>query len=261
MATLCDFLEKQLNQKVNVFEYKNQEMKNNQQKELKSNQHIISFDNKNYVIEIIEKNNIENISGYTYLFFQNNLELNVLEDVLENLFDSIKIFEMDNFIILASNENLDIDSSIIDFIETETYKNTSLIKLEKIKNIEEFNFKFDLVKKLHKFILKDKSINKISTFNDLLIYEIIKNLDKEFLETVNTAKFKLIDETLINTGISFIENDLNISKTSNNLYLHRNTLSYRLDKIKEIFDLDLKNFKDALIFYISAKNFLYFNKN
>ena len=72
---------------------------------------------------------------------------------------------------------------------------------------------------------------------------------------------KNIDENLLSTGIHFIENGLNISKTSSILFLHRNTLIYRLEKIKECLNLDLKNFKDAFIFYLSVKSFLNFTNN
>jgi DNA-binding PucR family transcriptional regulator len=64
-----------------------------------------------------------------------------------------------------------------------------------------------------------------------------------------------MDENLLTTGLNFIENGLNISKTSNILFLHRNTLIYRLEKIKEQLNLDLKNFKDAFVFYLSVKSF------
>jgi len=70
-----------------------------------------------------------------------------------------------------------------------------------------------------------------------------------------------MDESLLTTGIKFIENDLNISKTSSVLFLHRNTLIYRLEKIKECLNLDLKNFRDAFIFYLSVKSSLNFTTN
>ncbi|MGL5330768.1 MAG: PucR family transcriptional regulator, partial [Peptostreptococcaceae bacterium] len=69
-----------------------------------------------------------------------------------------------------------------------------------------------------------------------------------------------MDKNLLDTGLSFIDNDLNISKTSTALFLHRNTLIYRLEKIKEILGLDLKFFKDAFIFYLCIKSYLISNK-
>ena len=79
----------------------------------------------------------------------------------------------------------------------------------------------------------------------MIKFDIIKNMDK----------------TLLTTGINFVENGLNISKTSSILFLHRNTLIYRLEKIKEYLNLDLKNFKDAFVFYLSVKSFLNFINN
>ena len=63
----------------------------------------------------------------------------------------------------------------------------------------------------------------------------IEQLDKETLVTVNT----------------FFENNLNISETARQMYLHRNTLGYRLDKITRTTGLDVKKFDDALTFKIA----------
>ena len=49
---------------------------------------------------------------------------------------------------------------------------------------------------------------------------------------------------------SFFENDLNLSTTARQLFMHRNTLSYKLDRIEQITGLDLRSFKDAAVFQI-----------
>ena len=46
----------------------------------------------------------------------------------------------------------------------------------------------------------------------------------------------------------FFEKDLNLSDTARQLYIHRNTLTYRLDKIAKIIGLDLRHFDDAVTF-------------
>jgi len=48
----------------------------------------------------------------------------------------------------------------------------------------------------------------------------------------------------------FFENSLNLSETSRQLFIHRNTLVYRLDKIQKVMGLDLRNFHDAVTFKI-----------
>lgn len=68
-------------------------------------------------------------------------------------------------------------------------------------------------------------------------------LDKE-------AKELLRDEEMVNTAEEFLENSLNVSETSRNLFMHRNTLMYRLDKIERVMGLNLRKFSDAVTFRI-----------
>jgi carbohydrate diacid regulator len=60
-----------------------------------------------------------------------------------------------------------------------------------------------------------------------------------------------IDEELFVTVTKFFENDLNVSKTAHDLFIHRNTLVYRLDKIQKLTRLDLRKFTDAITFKIT----------
>ena len=56
------------------------------------------------------------------------------------------------------------------------------------------------------------------------------------------------DEEMVNTAEEFLENSLNVSETSRKLYLHRNTLTYRLDKIEKATGLNIRKFSDAVTF-------------
>ena len=58
------------------------------------------------------------------------------------------------------------------------------------------------------------------------------------------------DEEMMRTAKSFFDNDLNVSKTADAIYMHRNTLMYRLNKIKKLTGLDVKTFNDAVSFQI-----------
>ena len=144
-----------------------------------------------------------------------------------------------------------------EIIESETYRNTFIIYLGKINNKDLFINRVSILDEVLNLIIKDNN-NKFLNLNDLIIYKMISltNNKNYFNDLIDYENIKNIDENLLHTGLNFIENDLNISKTSNTLFLHRNTLVYRLDKIKEFLNLDLKNFKDALIFYISVKTYL-----
>ena len=63
--------------------------------------------------------------------------------------------------------------------------------------------------------------------------------------------FRVLDEETLNTLNKFFENNLNVSETSRQLCVHRNTLVYRIEKIQKSTGLDLRSFDDALTFKIA----------
>jgi carbohydrate diacid regulator len=70
-------------------------------------------------------------------------------------------------------------------------------------------------------------------------------------ETLHGQPISGFDEETLNTVQKFFENDLNVSETSRELYVHRNTLVYRLDKLQKQTGLDLRKFEDAITFKIA----------
>ncbi len=92
-------------------------------------------------------------------------------------------------------------------------------------------------------------------YKSLVVPLLIKNMDLNELETMYldiAANLNSVinDEELILTALRFFENDLNITETSRKLFVHRNTLIYRLNKIHKLTDFDLRKFEDALNFNI-----------
>ena len=84
-----------------------------------------------------------------------------------------------------------------------------------------------------------------------LIYQLPAPLCKMFInEVLHGLSMDQFDEETLTTVNKFIENNLNVSETSRQLYIHRNTLVYRLDKLQKMTGLDLRNFDDAIIFKI-----------
>ena len=61
----------------------------------------------------------------------------------------------------------------------------------------------------------------------------------------------VLDEVRLCSCLKFFENNLNVSETSRQLYIHRNTLVYRLDKLQKSTGLDLRVFEDAITFKIA----------
>ena len=69
------------------------------------------------------------------------------------------------------------------------------------------------------------------------------------------------DEETLTTINKFFENSLNVSETSRKLFVHRNTLVYRLEKIKKLTGLDLREFDHAIIFKIALMVKKYLSSN
>ena len=85
-----------------------------------------------------------------------------------------------------------------------------------------------------------------------LIYQLPLPLCRMFIREIFEGKSPdEFDEETLTTINKFFENSLNVSETSRQLYIHRNTLVYRLDKLQKSTGLDLRVFEDAITFKIA----------
>ncbi len=85
-----------------------------------------------------------------------------------------------------------------------------------------------------------------------LIYQLPTTLCELFLkEVLRKESIDAMDSETIYTIQKFFENNLNVSETSRKLFVHRNTLVYRLDKIKKLTGIDLREFEDAVTFKVA----------
>ncbi len=104
-----------------------------------------------------------------------------------------------------------------------------------------------------KIFFEDHRIIAYSTLGiGRLIYQLPIPLCKMFIKEIFDGKSpdEFDDETLTTIN-KFFENSLNVSETSRQLYIHRNTLVYRLDKLQKSTGLDLRIFEDAITFKIA----------
>ena len=85
-----------------------------------------------------------------------------------------------------------------------------------------------------------------------LIYPLPVNLCKIFIEEIfgDNVPYDMDEETLTTIN-KFFENNLNVSETSRQLFIHRNTLVYRIEKLQKSTGLDIRVFDDALTFKIA----------
>ena len=85
-----------------------------------------------------------------------------------------------------------------------------------------------------------------------LIYQLPTTLCEIFLsEVFKKNSIDALDQETLFTINKFFENNLNVSETSRKLFVHRNTLVYRLEKIKKLTGLDLRQFDHAIVFKVA----------
>lgn len=104
-----------------------------------------------------------------------------------------------------------------------------------------------------KIFYAEKKVSAYSTLGiGRLIYQLPINLCRLFIDEIfgSNVPSELDDETLTTIN-KFFENNLNVSETSRQLFVHRNTLVYRIEKLQKSTGLDIRVFDDALTFKIA----------
>lgn len=201
-------------------------------------------------------------------------------DILCNLFPNklknfvVSIDEESIVIIKELDEGLEkndankIAETIISTIETEVMQKARVGISSIVDNIRDIHRAYkeaEMAITIGKIFEKGKNIinyNKLGIGR--LIYQLPTTLCKLFLsEVFREGTFETLDSETLFTIQKFFENNLNVSETARQLFIHRNTLVYRLDKIQKITGLDLRMFDDAIIFKVAmlVKNYLNENEN
>ena len=96
----------------------------------------------------------------------------------------------------------------------------------------------------------------VHSYREYLLMRLLEDIPrsrlKDYMEQfcVNGADEIFEDEDMAGTAEEFLESSLNISETSRNLFMHRNTLMYRLDKIERATGLNIRKFSDAVTFRV-----------
>lgn len=125
--------------------------------------------------------------------------------------------------------------------------------IEAIQSISKSYKEAKMALDVGRIFYEEKSIIGYNTLGiGRLIYQLPVPLCEMFLNEVFGGKIPAdLDEETLNTINKFFENNLNVSETSRQLYIHRNTLVYRLEKLQKSTGLDVRVFEDALTFRIA----------
>ncbi len=183
------------------------------------------------------------------------------------------MFPENDFIINIDNKNIVIIKALpaidsIDFIQTTAKSIVDTINSEllltvfvgigsPVKSINDIAHSYSEARLSIEIGRVFESEKYILSYSELgigrLIYQLPSKLCELFLDEIFQKEgFEALDDETLLTIDKFFENSLNISETSRQLFVHRNTLVYRLDKIERLTGLDLRKFDDAVVFKVAA---------
>lgn len=145
---------------------------------------------------------------------------------------------------------------IVDMLNTEAMTKVHVAFGTIVKELKEVSRSYKEAKMaldVGKIFYSDKKVIAYSNLGiGRLIYQLPMPLCKMFIKEIFCDKTPdEFDEETLTTINKFFENNLNVSETSRQLYIHRNTLVYRLDKLQKSTGLDLRVFDDAITFKIA----------
>ena len=177
----------------------------------------------------------------------------------ENIFEIKEKLDKDTYEDLEKTAQV-----IVDMLNTEAMARVRVAFGTIIKDIKEVSRSYKEAKMaldVGKIFYSDKKVMAYSNLGiGRLIYQLPLPLCKMFIKEIfddNTPDN--FDEETLTTINKFFENNLNVSETSRQLYIHRNTLVYRLDKLQKSTGLDLRVFEDAITFRIALMVVKYMN--
>ena len=198
---------------------------------------------------------------------QNEKDANVLETV-RSLFsartkDFITAVDEKNIILVRevrpgeTYEDLEKTANmILDMLNTEAMSKVHIALgtiVNEIKDVSRSYKEAKMALDVGKIFYSSKNVVAFSSLGiGRLIYQLPLPLCRMFIKEIFDGKNPdEFDEETLTTINKFFENSLNVSETSRQLYIHRNTLVYRLDKLQKSTGLDLRVFEDAITFKIA----------
>ena len=181
-------------------------------------------------------------------------------DVVSSLFPDkqkdfvFNISETDTVLVKEIRKGIDrtdmekLAASIVDTLSGEHYIKAVVGIGTPISNVKDLATSFkeaQIAMEVSKVFDTEKQIIREMFLREVFKQGSIESLDQETLFTIQR----------------FFENNLNVSETSRGLFVHRNTLVYRLEKIKKLTGLDLREFDDAIVFKVALMVKKYLSNN
>lgn len=193
---------------------------------------------------------------------------NTVAELLRGMFsaqngDFVTAVDENNVILIKSLEPDEgypeieqVAQSIVDTVSAEAMTNVRVAYgtiVPELKDVSKSYKEAMMAIDVGKIFYAEKRVNAYATLGiGRLIYQLPTNLCRIFMEEIfgDTDPGSLDDE-IVSTAYKFFENNLNVSETSRQLFIHRNTLVYRVEKLQKATGLDVRTFDDALTFKIA----------
>lgn len=202
--------------------------------------------NDKQIEEFIEKNH-NYFAYFITILPSDTFYKEIINIFIEALPKSIVINNSNNTCFISINDNNNI-GEMVNAIIDDTGINICVYKSNKLSTINDYNIVNEMFDKYN------TKINESFITNRMLIEEMFNN------NLNDLEKFKPIIINRIENDTKLYEivngmfiNNLNVCKTANYVYMHRNTINNKLNVIKEETGLDIQNFQDAVMLYVLIK--------
>ena len=152
--------------------------------------------------------------------------------------------------------------TIVDMMSSEAMMNVRVAYgtvVQELKDVSKSYKEAMMALDVGKIFYVEKKVNSYGSLGiGRLIYQLPANLCRIFIDEIfgdnDPGEF---DEEIVSTVNKFFDNNLNVSETSRQLFIHRNTLVYRVEKLQKTTGLDVRTFDDALTFKIAMMVYNY----
>jgi len=212
--------------------------------------HIDQAERVVYVIEI------EGRKDATVMETIKNLFVTKTKDFVTEIDEKSVILVKDCRDMKKEDELLSLASMIVDNMHTEAMVKVRVGYGNRVNNLQDIAKSYQEAKmalEVGRIFYAEKEIVSYGQLGiGRLIYQLPMTLCEMFIKEVFTDGIPdVFDEETMITIQKFFENNLNISETARQLYVHRNTLVYRLERLEKIIGLDIRKFDDAMTFKIA----------
>lgn len=169
--------------------------------------------------------------------------------ILQSTFSKDTILEMaQNIFVVLVSESLITPEEVLSIIESEALTSVHITTGATVQEAEALYDAYVKLNSLYEFGMKLKGHARLIQYETLRFPLLLQG----YLNSNGTPVPNIInDPELEQTALAFFDHNLNITETAQALFIHRNTLIYRLNKLENVTGYDIRKFNDAISFYLS----------